>query len=159
MIQKSKYDPNGTYYLPKDGPCGMNIQQAVRVGQDERDWAAAILAERHVAGYLTPEEYEARRDQAFGAVTREQLNILLKDLPPSADDWKKIRKIEVAKADVIQQEPRRPSPFLNFPVGVLAVCTGATGIAVNPVSGAVFVQALALMAVGVIAILIGMARS
>lgn len=59
----------------------------VRVGDAERDAAAAQLREHYTAGRLTLDELNERLDQVFAARTRADLNAVTRDLPyvaPSA---------------------------------------------------------------------------
>jgi hypothetical protein len=67
-----------------------------RVGDADRNRAAELLREAHVAGYLTLEELDERLGTALAARTRGELERLTADLPP---EWR------------AGQEPRqRPSP-------------------------------------------------
>lgn len=53
----------------------------MRVGDAEREAAAAELREHYASGRLTLEELNERVDKAFAATTRGELNALLTDLP------------------------------------------------------------------------------
>lgn len=53
----------------------------LRVGDAERDAVAALLADHHAAGRLTPEEFGQRLDAALTARTRAELAVPLADLP------------------------------------------------------------------------------
>jgi hypothetical protein len=53
----------------------------VRVGDAERDAAAAQLREHYTTGRLTLDELNERLDQAFAARTRADLNAVTRDLP------------------------------------------------------------------------------
>ena len=53
----------------------------VRIGDIERDRAAALLQEHHVAGRLTADEFEARVDAALRARTGVDIGVLFEDLP------------------------------------------------------------------------------
>jgi hypothetical protein len=53
----------------------------VRVGDAERDAAAAQLREHYTVGRLTLDELNERLDQAFAARTRADLNAVTRDLP------------------------------------------------------------------------------
>jgi uncharacterized protein DUF1707 len=53
-----------------------------RVGHAERDKNIDHLANMVAAGYLKQHEFDQRRDKALEAVTREDLEILVGDLPP-----------------------------------------------------------------------------
>ena len=54
---------------------------ALRVGDDERDAAAADLGDHFVAGRLTLDELHERLGDVFAARTRGQLRTVLSDLP------------------------------------------------------------------------------
>ncbi|MET0450798.1 MAG: DUF1707 domain-containing protein [Mycobacterium sp.] len=54
---------------------------ALRVGDHEREAAAAHLGQALAQGYLDMAEYEDRIQQAFGAHTADELRHLLADLP------------------------------------------------------------------------------
>ena len=53
----------------------------IRVGDAERDAAAAQLREHYTAGRLTLDELNERLDQAFAARTQADLNAVTRDLP------------------------------------------------------------------------------
>jgi len=53
----------------------------MRVGDAEREAAAAELREHYASGRLTLDELNERIDQAFAAKTRGDLNVLMTDLP------------------------------------------------------------------------------
>ena len=53
----------------------------VRVGDADRDAAAAQLREHYTSGRLTLDELNERLDQAFAARTRADLNAVTRDLP------------------------------------------------------------------------------
>ena len=53
----------------------------VRVGDADREAAAAQLREHYADGRLTLEELNERLDQVFAAKTRADLNTVLRDLP------------------------------------------------------------------------------
>jgi hypothetical protein len=59
----------------------------MRVGDAEREAAAAELREHFASGRLTQDELNERLDQAFAAKTRGDLNALMTDLPSSAGGW------------------------------------------------------------------------
>jgi hypothetical protein len=54
----------------------------LRVGDDDREAAAAALREHYAQGRLTLEEFNQRIEAAFAATTRSQLSALTRDLPP-----------------------------------------------------------------------------
>lgn len=55
----------------------------MRVGDAERDAAAAELREHFASGRLTQDEMSERLEQAFAAKTRGDLHALMTDLPDS----------------------------------------------------------------------------
>lgn len=52
-----------------------------RVGDAERDQTCAELTRHYVEGRLSQDEFEERMDQALGALTRNDLYVLLRDMP------------------------------------------------------------------------------
>ncbi|MBM7790987.1 DUF1707 SHOCT-like domain-containing protein [Tenggerimyces flavus] len=54
---------------------------ALRVGDQERQRAAEIVADQHAQGRLSPEEFETRLGAAFAAETTTDLGRVLADLP------------------------------------------------------------------------------
>jgi DUF1707 SHOCT-like domain len=56
-----------------------------RVGDADRNRAADLLREAHVAGYLSFEELDERLGGALAASTRGELDRLISDLPP---EWR-----------------------------------------------------------------------
>ncbi len=59
----------------------------MRVGDAEREAAAAELREHYASGRLTLDELNERVDKAFAAKTRGDLNALMTDLPSSRPGW------------------------------------------------------------------------
>ncbi len=59
----------------------------MRVGDAEREAAAAELREHFASGRLNADELNERLDQAFAAKTRGDLHALMIDLPSSATGW------------------------------------------------------------------------
>lgn len=57
---------------------------AARASDAERDHAAALLNEAFAEGRLTAAEHAQRLDAAYAARTRQQLHLLVADLPASA---------------------------------------------------------------------------
>ena len=53
----------------------------LRIGDADREAAAARLREHYAQGRLTLEEFNQRLDAAFAATTQSQLNALTRDLP------------------------------------------------------------------------------
>src|SRR5215470_15122806 len=59
----------------------------MRVGDAEREAAAAELREHYASGRLTLEELNERLDAAFDAKTRGDLNTVMRDLPSVRPGW------------------------------------------------------------------------
>jgi len=59
----------------------------MRVGDAEREAAAAELREHYASGRLTLDELNERVDKAFAATTRGDLNGLMTDLPSARPGW------------------------------------------------------------------------
>jgi hypothetical protein len=75
------------YYAPFSGQEGEPFpavgSHMLRVGDAERDAAAADLGEHFVAGRLGLDELNERLDEVFSAKTRGQLSRIMADLPGS----------------------------------------------------------------------------
>jgi hypothetical protein len=73
------------YYAPFPGdggdPARPRAPHALRIGDAERDAAAADLGEHYAAGRLTLDELHERLDAAFAARTVGQLTRVMADLP------------------------------------------------------------------------------
>ena len=73
------------YYAPFPGPNGQPFRatapHVLRVGDAERDAAAADLGEHYVAGRLTLDELHERLGAVFSAKTYGQLARIMADLP------------------------------------------------------------------------------
>ena len=59
----------------------------MRVGDAEREAAAAELREHYASGRLTLDELNERVDKVFAAKTRGDLNALMTDLPSARPGW------------------------------------------------------------------------
>lgn len=59
----------------------MAANQDLRIGDAEREAAAASLREHYAEGRLSLEEFNQRLDAAFGAATQGQLDQVTRDLP------------------------------------------------------------------------------
>jgi len=59
----------------------------MRVGDAEREAAAAELREHYASGRLTLDELNERVDKAFAAKTRGDLNTVMTDLPSARPGW------------------------------------------------------------------------
>jgi hypothetical protein len=75
------------YYAPLSGQEGEPFpavgSHMLRIGDAERDAAAADLSEHFVAGRLSLDELHERLDAVFSAKTRGQLSRTMADLPGS----------------------------------------------------------------------------
>ncbi len=75
------------YYAPFPGQNGQSFRTAtphvLRIGDAERDAAAADLGEHYVAGRLTLDELHERLGAVFSAKTYGQLTRVMADLPGS----------------------------------------------------------------------------
>jgi len=69
------------YYAPFPGDSGVPGPHALRIGNAERDAAAADLSEHYAAGRLTFDELNERLDAVFSAKTFGQLMRIMTDLP------------------------------------------------------------------------------
>jgi len=76
------------YYAPFPGdggdPARPRGPHALRIGDAERDAAAADLGEHYAAGRLTLDELHERLDAAFASKTLGQLTQVMADLPGTA---------------------------------------------------------------------------
>jgi hypothetical protein len=76
------------YYAPFPGsggdPARPRVPHALRIGDAERDAAAADLGEHYAAGRLTLDELHERLDAAFASKTLGQLTQVMADLPGAA---------------------------------------------------------------------------
>ena len=76
----------------------MSPQPDIRIGDAEREAAAAALGEHYAAGRLTKQEYDDRADVVWGARTAMDLHPLFTDLPseqrrpPAAATGRPIRR-------------------------------------------------------------------
>lgn len=68
-----------------------------RIGDAERDAAVEALRDHHVAGRLTPEEFDERMSAALAARTRGDLEPLFADLPDDRPARASLAKAPTAK--------------------------------------------------------------
>lgn len=146
-------------YIPKrlaDGT-GLLVAQ-VRVGDDEREWVVRRLGEMWATGFLNDREHGERQLAAFAAVTRDQLNVLLKDLPDDPGEWREIReapslviKSLASKAPDAASPPEAAKPsVLMFFFALATVVFGCVMIATHqeaiaPVLEGAFATAIGIM--------------
>lgn len=58
------------------------LPAAVRIGDAERDETLALLDERLASGHITLAEFQARADAVLATTRRDELDHLVRDLPP-----------------------------------------------------------------------------
>lgn len=81
-------------------------RHVLRIGDAERDTAAADLGEHYVAGRLTLDELNERLGQVFAAKTHGQLWKVMADLPAGTPPATAARPVTAARAN----ERRRDTP-------------------------------------------------
>jgi hypothetical protein len=114
-------------------PGGINILPVQRVGDSHRNAYADHLANMWAAGLLNQEEYEARRDFAMSAETREQLEIVTRDLP------------SLPRTPRVKIPAKKKSPFVEVaghPVVVGAALGAGVSIMEIGISHLTFIVAL-----------------
>src|ERR1035441_3050516 len=67
--------------LSRDAEDHMTTGPDLRIGDADREAAAARLREHYAQGRLTLEEFNQRLDAVFAATTQSQLSALTRDLP------------------------------------------------------------------------------
>lgn len=152
------------YQLEKKLWDGTDIRISQRVGTDERMWVQDKLERMHVFGFLDETAFLARDKAAGQAITREDLNKLISDLPASEEDWKSVRKIpadrEFLQRAIEATTPKRPRIASFFPVfmflGVIAMMMGIVGIDAHSTTSLV-VSSFALMLTGLVSVIAGFA--
>lgn len=97
------------YYAPLPDPAGEPYRpmrrHVLRIGDSERDAAAADLGDHYVAGRLTLDELHDRLGEVFEARTHGQLGKVMADLPgPARPGWPTAGNEETAPA---MPAPRR----------------------------------------------------
>lgn len=115
---------------------------ATRIGDAERDQALDFLRERFESGHITLTEFEARKDAALAATMRDELDYLIRDLPPA--EKKKI---------AVPQEPRRDFLVLSFLVRLASACFPVMA-AITILLGAGLVSAAVLAILGGVAAMV-----
>ncbi len=108
----------------------------IRIGDTERDAAAAALGEHYAAGRLTKDEYDERIDRVWAAKYEGDLAPLFGDLPRRSSLATPARG--VATTGTGHSSPRRrPGPPLGFhPLMLLGPIVVAGIIAAAVVAGA-----------------------
>lgn len=131
------------YQLEKKLWDGTGIRVSQRVGDDERMWVRDKLERMHIFGFLDQATYQARDNAAVQAITREDLNKLISDLPAHEDDWRNARKVPMDRA-VLQQAieamaPKKSNLASAFPLflvlGMFGFLAGAIGLDAHTATG------------------------
>jgi hypothetical protein len=99
----------------------------LRIGDAEREAAAANLREHYAQGRLTLEEFNERLDAVFKATTQRELNLLIHDLPHAAAPSAPLPVAGVpggGRGRAEDEWSRRHRPRLGaFPVIIAALAT------------------------------------
>lgn len=90
-----------------------------RVGRPEREVALQHLAEAAGSEYLTPAEHNERLDKAGAAKTQADLDALLHDLPPFAEQAVKVKVPGRFRAFLSGIELRNPKHAFFLSLGLL----------------------------------------
>jgi hypothetical protein len=91
----------------------------LRIGDAERDHAAAALGEHYATGRLSKEEYDERSERVWAARFQSDLEPLFADLP---SPWTRVRTPAVRPVRVRPAPNRRPAPFAPLaPVFVIGL--------------------------------------
>jgi hypothetical protein len=95
----------------------------LRIGDADREAAAAHLREHYAQGRLTLDEFNQRLDAVFAATTQSQLSALARDLPPAAPSWP---PLPVAAAGTRRERARRGHrPGFGARLGMIPVIVAA----------------------------------
>jgi hypothetical protein len=92
---------------------------AVRTSEAEREQAVAVLREHCVAGRLTLEEFSGRLDEAYGARTRSELELVTRELPVHASPARRRRGWMVTLFGSDQRQGRWPVPERIVAISIL----------------------------------------
>ena len=95
--------------------------QPVRAGDRERERTADQLGQAMAQGYLAMDEYETRRQAAFGAHTTAELRLLVADLPLAQLRRNDPRRREARRAAAHRSVQIHVAGYLAMVVIVLAV--------------------------------------
>jgi len=115
-----------------------------RIGTGEREAAAAALADHYAAGRLTVDEFRARLDAAYAAVTAGELAHVTADLPT-------VGVTAAPRAARVRRRRRLARPFALFTAAAAAFFIGLVALVAAEVpNGGVVALALGLMAAPVL---------
>ncbi len=84
------------------------LDRGLRASDRDREAVSTILQREHVAGRLTPEEFQERIDRCLHAKTYRELDELIADFPYDAPANPRRRSL-------------RPAPFMLVPVALVAL--------------------------------------
>ena len=94
----------------------------LRLSDEERDRAAAALADHYAQGRLTPEEHAERLDRVWAARTRGELLPVFRDLPGAATPGSTTsRRARPGGQPAYGAAPARRSGLRALPAPVLAL--------------------------------------
>lgn len=104
----------------------------IRIGDAERDSAAAALREHYAAGRLTKDEYDERIDRVWSAKYEADLAPLFSDLPRKGALTTPARDAVRAGGNQLTSQGRRPGPPPGFhplmmlgPIAIAAIIVTA----------------------------------
>lgn len=86
----------------------MNAEEALRVGDKEREAAAATLGEHYAAGRITKDEYDERVEQVWAARFGADLKPLFADLPDTGAETGAVIERRPAGMDRMARRRGRP---------------------------------------------------
>lgn len=98
------------------------MNEQLRIGDADRERAAAILGEHYVAGRLTAEEHAERLDAVWSARTRGDLDDLFHDLP-RVEPARTVAPAARALAPACRRGPRAWLPLAVLGLVALIVLT------------------------------------
>ncbi len=123
------------------------MDEQLRVGDAEREQAAAALGEHVVQGRLTAEEHAERLDQVWAARTRADLAAVFDDLP-ATDSSQPRRTPATASGGVARRGPCGAFGrvgFVPFPVAILALVLVIVATPLTPPVAALIVIGLLVL--------------
>ena len=108
----------------------MSAGQPLRIGDAERDNAAAALGEHYATGRLTKEEYEERAERVWAARFQTDLEPLFVDLPGVRRPPQRVARLEPQQRAAYGWQP--PFPFQLLLPGLAVAAIAAVIIAGMP---------------------------